>query len=160
MHETRLRAWIRELAAGPRQAFPGKGVVKPEPVVPSYSLRIARGALLAATCAAGANEAADPPAAPSAASASKHRASARVEHCDYPEYPVIAMRDGAQGAVKMRLQLDVDGRVIAADVLKGAGETRAHQILNKSAVQAFVKCKFEPGEPGRFVDIGYVFSIR
>jgi transposase len=30
LHETVLRSWIRELAADPRQAFPGKGVMKPE----------------------------------------------------------------------------------------------------------------------------------
>ena len=32
IHETRLRAWIRELADDPQQAFPGKGVMKPEAV--------------------------------------------------------------------------------------------------------------------------------
>ena len=30
VHENVLRKWIRELAADPRQAFPGKGVMKPE----------------------------------------------------------------------------------------------------------------------------------
>jgi transposase len=30
VHETRLRAWMRELTADPQQAFPGKGVMKPE----------------------------------------------------------------------------------------------------------------------------------
>ncbi len=30
VHETRLRAWMRELAADPKEAFPGKGVMKPE----------------------------------------------------------------------------------------------------------------------------------
>lgn len=30
VHETRLRAWIRELKADSQQAFPGKGVMKPE----------------------------------------------------------------------------------------------------------------------------------
>lgn len=30
LHQTVLRSWIRELAADPQQAFPGKGVLKPE----------------------------------------------------------------------------------------------------------------------------------
>lgn len=30
VHETRLRAWIRELAQDAQHAFPGKGVMKPE----------------------------------------------------------------------------------------------------------------------------------
>ena len=30
VHETRLRAWMRELTADSQQAFPGKGVMKPE----------------------------------------------------------------------------------------------------------------------------------
>ncbi len=30
LHETVLRSWIRELGADPQQAFPGKGVMKPE----------------------------------------------------------------------------------------------------------------------------------
>jgi transposase len=30
IHQTMLRTWIRELAADPQQAFPGKGVMKPE----------------------------------------------------------------------------------------------------------------------------------
>lgn len=30
VHQTVLRTWIRELAADPQQAFPGKGVMKPE----------------------------------------------------------------------------------------------------------------------------------
>ncbi|ACM33614.1 transposase IS3/IS911 family protein [[Acidovorax] ebreus TPSY] len=30
LHQTVLRSWIRELAADPQQAFPGKGVMKHE----------------------------------------------------------------------------------------------------------------------------------
>ena len=30
VHENVLRKWMRELAADPQQAFPGKGVMKPE----------------------------------------------------------------------------------------------------------------------------------
>jgi transposase len=30
IHQTMLRTWIRELAGDPQQAFPGKGVMKPE----------------------------------------------------------------------------------------------------------------------------------
>ena len=30
LHQTVLRSWMRELAADPQQAFPGKGVMKPE----------------------------------------------------------------------------------------------------------------------------------
>lgn len=30
VHENVLRKWIRELAGDPQQAFPGKGVIKPE----------------------------------------------------------------------------------------------------------------------------------
>ena len=30
VHENVLRKWVRELAADPPQAFPGKGVMKPE----------------------------------------------------------------------------------------------------------------------------------
>ena len=30
VHENVLRKWVRELAADPQQAFPGKGVMKPE----------------------------------------------------------------------------------------------------------------------------------
>ena len=32
VHETRLRAWVRELTVDPQQAFPAKGVMKPEQV--------------------------------------------------------------------------------------------------------------------------------
>lgn len=30
VHENVLRKWVRELAADPQQAFPGKGVMRPE----------------------------------------------------------------------------------------------------------------------------------
>ena len=30
VHENVLRKWVRELATDPQQAFPGKGVMKPE----------------------------------------------------------------------------------------------------------------------------------
>lgn len=30
VHQNVLRKWMRDLAADPRQAFPGKGVMKPE----------------------------------------------------------------------------------------------------------------------------------
>jgi transposase len=30
VHENVLRKWVREMAADPQQAFPGKGVMKPE----------------------------------------------------------------------------------------------------------------------------------
>ena len=32
VHETRLRAWVRELTVGPQQAFPAAGVMKSEQV--------------------------------------------------------------------------------------------------------------------------------
>jgi protein TonB len=57
-----------------------------------------------------------------------------------PHYPEIARLARIEGTVVVNVLVGTDGNVIAAVIQNGA-----HSVLNKAALIAARKCKFEPG---------------
>lgn len=56
-----------------------------------------------------------------------------------PDYPEIARRAGLEGTVLVHVLVGPNGRVRAVDVIQGV-----HPLLDKAAVAAAMKCRFEP----------------
>jgi protein TonB len=62
-------------------------------------------------------------------------------NCPKPEYPAAARRNEEEGTVQLRFLVDVDGKVVQAQVDKSSGSTR----LDDAARLALSKCQFKPG---------------
>jgi TonB family protein len=85
----------------------------------------------------------------------------RIEHCIPPEYPPAALRAEAQGTTTVELRVRPDGTVAESQVVKSAGESRAHKLLDRVTQDAFLKCKFNSigAEVERTTRLSYVFSF-
>ncbi len=57
-----------------------------------------------------------------------------------PNYPQVARMSGLEGTVIVAVQVGRDGRVRAVRLERGV-----HPLLNKAALAAAMKCRFEPG---------------
>jgi TonB family protein len=86
---------------------------------------------------------------------------ARLEHCIPPEYPPAALRAEAQGTTTVELRVRPDGTVAESQVVKSAGESRAHKLMDRVTQDAFRKCKFNSigAEAERTTRLSYVFSF-
>jgi TonB family protein len=76
-----------------------------------------------------------------------------------PVYPPIAKAAGAEGSVSVRVLVDEDGNVVAAEAVSG------HPLLQSAAVDAAREAKFKPtvveGKPVKVSGIiSYVFTIK
>jgi TonB family protein len=76
-----------------------------------------------------------------------------------PEYPPIAKAAGAEGSVSVRITVDEEGNVVAAEAVSG------HPLLRTAAVDAARASKFKPtvidGQPAKVSGIiSYVFTLK
>jgi len=109
-----------------------------------------------------------PPAPPPPPKMAARPAIANVKACapTGADYPPAAQRAEATGTVKVRFTVGVDGRVTSAEVVKSAGPTREHKLLDRVAMAKLGECKFVPGsdENGRPVggsfDVEYVWKLE
>ena len=65
----------------------------------------------------------------------------KLLHFQPPDYPEMARISQLEGTVIVKVLVGPDGSVLAAEILQGA-----HQMLNRSALAAARRCKFEPGK--------------
>jgi len=106
-----------------------------------------------------------PPAPPRFAA---RPAIANVQECapKADDYPPAALRQEATGTTRIRFTVDASGKVSASEVVKSAGSTREHRLLDRVAQQKLSECRFKPGsdEQGRPVggsfDVEYVWKIQ
>jgi protein TonB len=76
-----------------------------------------------------------------------------------PSYPAIAKAAGAQGSVSVKVTVDEEGNVVAAEAVSG------HPLLLMAAVDAARQSKFKPtlveGKPVKVSGIiSYVFVLQ
>lgn len=82
------------------------------------------------------------------------------------DYPPAAARSEATGTTKVRFAIDGTGALVKAEVVKSAGSSREHKMLDRTAVEKLSQCKFTPGmdENGRPVggtfDVDYVWKLQ
>ncbi len=86
--------------------------------------------------------------------------SAPSQGCTEPAYPSTSVRHAQQGSVKMRFQVDPQGNVKDADVVRSSG----HSALDNAAMDALRKCNFDaqPGQAAaapKWQEVKYVWTL-
>jgi len=87
-------------------------------------------------------------------------AKADFESCK-PVYPRVAVLEGDEGTVRLRMEIGADGRLLSSAVVRSSGFT----VLDKAALNALSKCTFEPavqdGTPVRSTFVtDYIWSLE
>ncbi len=77
-----------------------------------------------------------------------------------PHYPEVARLAEVEGTVVVKVLVDIDGSVKAAEIVNGV-----HPLLNKAALAAARKCVFKPGQQREikvptWVAVPYNFRLR
>ncbi len=115
----------------------------------------------AAVVAAMAAAAQSPPQQPGAAS-SDIRSGAACR----PAYPAEALKAKVQGDTQLRLSIDTGGRIASTEVIKSAGLTPEHKLLDQAVAQSVQGCTlFAPrtnadGQPVAYsIDIFYPWRL-
>jgi protein TonB len=109
-----------------------------------------------------------PPAPPPPPRQAARPAIANVKSCapTNADYPRAALRAEATGTTKVRFNVDAAGKLAGVEVVKSAGSSREHKLLDRVAVEKLSECKFQPGadENGRPMggsfDVEYVWKIE
>jgi periplasmic protein TonB len=107
------------------------------------------------------------PAAPVAAAPSPPRVAARpaianVQACapSAEDYPAAARRSEATGITKVRFTVGADGKLANAEVVRSAGSSREHRLLDRLAVSKLSECTFKPGADENGKPIGGSFDVE
>lgn len=104
-----------------------------------------------------------PPAPPSAAPAAPPRlAQADARQCapTADDYPPAAIRAEATGTTVVRFTIDATGKLTSAEVVRSAGPTREHRLLDRVAITKLSECKFSPGRDAAGNPIGGSFPVE
>ena len=73
------------------------------------------------------------------------RARAVVDaRCKPPDYPAFSRRTEAVGTTLIEYKVDADGKVQDSRIIKSAGTTPAHKLLDSAAQFSFMHCTFVP----------------
>jgi protein TonB len=106
-----------------------------------------------------------PPAPPAPAPVAAQPALTSVTGCK-PEYPSAALRAEATGTTIIKFTIDAAGKVVNAEVVKSAGPTREHRLLDRAAVSSLSGCTFRPGRDstgkavGASTNVEYVWKLE
>ncbi len=107
------------------------------------------------------------PAPPAPPKAVAKPAIANAKECapTGEDYPPAAQRAEATGTTRVRFTVGPDGRVTGSEVVKSAGPTREHRLLDRVAQTKLSECKFKPGTDengkptGGSFDVEYVWKL-
>lgn len=83
-----------------------------------------------------------------------------------PAYPPAALQARAEGWTRVRVWLDAAGHVISTEVVKSAGDTPAHKLLDETAAASFPRCPYTPatdvhGKPAdAMLELNYVWKLQ
>lgn len=80
-----------------------------------------------------------------------------AQQCPKPEYPAAARRADAEGRSTLAFLVDEEGRAQDVVVIRSAGPTRAHKLLDYSIAIQGLACKFEPGLKGGKAVAGWTY---
>ncbi|EGJ11612.1 TonB family protein [Rubrivivax benzoatilyticus] len=82
------------------------------------------------------------------------------------DYPAAAVRAEATGTTKVRFTVDASGRVSASELVRSAGPSREHKLLDRVAINKLSQCQFRPGtdEHGNAIggqaEVEYVWNLE
>ena len=77
------------------------------------------------------------------------------------DYPPAAVRAEATGSTVVRFTVDASGKLAGTpEVVRSAGPTREHRLLDRVAVTKLSECKFSPGRDAAGNPIGGSFTVE
>ncbi len=108
-----------------------------------------------------------PPAPPAPPRRAASPAIANAASCapTADDYPAAARRSEATGTTRVRFSVGADGKLASAQVVKSAGASREHKMLDRLAMTKLSECSFKAGidENGKAVgasfDVEYVWKL-
>src|SRR5919197_2431713 len=108
------------------------------------------------TAAAGLGRGSGAPGLPTAGTALRTNRQAKAIQTVQPSYPPMALRMGLEGDVMLKIEVDTDGKVTKAEVLKSAGGG-----FDEAAMKAVKQSRFEPAqEDGQTVLAEFTYIYR
>jgi periplasmic protein TonB len=81
------------------------------------------------------------------------------------DYPAAAARAEATGTTRIRFTVNTEGRVTGSEIVKSAGSSREHKMLDRLAQSKLSECVFKPGSDengkptGGTTDVEYVWKL-
>jgi protein TonB len=75
------------------------------------------------------------------------------------DYPPAAKRAEATGTTKVRFTVGADGKLAAAEVLRSAGTSREHKMLDRVALSKLSECNFKAGTDEHGKPVGASFEV-
>jgi protein TonB len=107
-----------------------------------------------------------PPPAPARVAAKPAIADVRACAPTADDYPPAAQRADATGTTRIRFTVDASGKMTAAEVVKSAGPSREHRLLDRVAQTKLSECTFTPGidetgkRAGGVFEVEYVWKLQ
>ena len=71
-------------------------------------------------------------------------ATVNFSACKRPEYPRASLRFEASGDTLLAFKISDSGKVLDGVVIRSAGTSAAHKLLDATALFSLMQCKFEP----------------
>jgi len=73
------------------------------------------------------------------------------------DYPAAALRAEATGDVDIRFTIGPDGKLTKAEIIKSAGPSREHKMLDRVTLSKLSECTFKPGLDENGAPVGGTF---
>ncbi len=107
------------------------------------------------------------PTAPVAAPPAPPRVAARpaignIRDCapTGADYPAAATRAEATGTTTVRFNVGADGKLAGAEIVKSAGASREHKMLDRIALSKLSECIFKAGQDENGRPVGASFTVE
>jgi len=101
------------------------------------------------------------PAPPSAPRLAARPAIGDVQACapQSDDYPLAARRAEAAGVTRLRFTVSAAGSLVRSEVVRSAGPTREHRLLDKVAESKLAGCSFTAGVDENGHPVGGIFEV-
>jgi periplasmic protein TonB len=76
------------------------------------------------------------------------------------DYPPAAAKNEVTGTTRVKFTVGADGKLANAEVIKSAGPTREHRLLDRMAVTKLSECAFKPGADENGKPMGGSFEVE
>jgi periplasmic protein TonB len=101
-----------------------------------------------------------PPAPPAPAVVAARPAIGNASACR-PEYPPAAARAEITGvSTTIRFTVDASGKLAGSEILKSAGSSREHKLMDRAALSALSGCTFTAGRDTEGRAVGAAFNVE
>jgi len=102
------------------------------------------------------------PPAPPAPRMAARPAIANVQACAPrgEDYPSAAQKAEATGTTKISFTVGADGKLASSQIVRSAGPSREHKMLDRMAMSKLSECAFRPGSDENGRPVGGTFEVE